>query len=559
MTSQTEHEIELGAGIGQQASAAQDLGAHETGPAQDQPDRAGSSAGSGSWQNVGHLPESGEGQPGQAAAGPGAWAPSGPGSSAEPAETSTATGPGESSHPITNDQATTGGSRADGELPVETGVEPERRPGLPSIEIRNSGAPFPGMPWSSESGVGIAIMPPATLANGRLRSLIAPPENSEPEDSPDQGSRARTRKTEREYETRVRSLYKRSVKKRTIDPELPAVVSPMDVVEDYMQEAINQSPASWRLYRAALLWHLATHRDRHQIYEDAYQLLASTRRAPGPNPGSGGSEGKRQRPRPQKKTIPEADLIKLINVLGAMNRTVNWGARVQYWLIAGLSSGARPSEWERAGWLDDRKLVLCLPNAKRKRSAPIWGIVADGKTIHDIERDQPDLIQPGAELDPSTAVRNVPIDFDDAFGRLNIDLHLDSLHSFMAENADKADPFKTYYDRCREVLRLACHRAFKGKKMYSLYVMRSQFAANKKAVNDLRTVADLMGHSSTRVTMGSYGPRRAAHSRGRGVMSERHASSASQSMTESGDYVQAMDNETGQGGRAPITPGQSGG
>lgn len=434
-----------------------------------------------------------------------------------------------------------------GEAKICILIEGLRPPEHTGFAIERSSRPIPATDQSSGSAssnassggegsphFGIVITPMTTLSHDRRRLLAPATRHGDRAGTSAphfKESRARTKRTEQEYEYRVRSLYKQSTKERTIDPQQPVVVSPMEMVQDLVQRAVNLAPGTWCLYRAALLWHLAANRDRYQIYEDAYQLLASTLRPPTGIPVTSAKPGNAcGRRYATKRTIPEKDLVKLLNTLCAMNRTVNWGARVQYWLMAGLASGARPCEWERASWLDDAKLVLCLPNAKRKRAAPTWDLVGEGKTIHDIERDQPDLIRPGEEHDPSTAVRNVPIDFANTLGRLLIDLHLKSLQSYMAEHANNANAFRTYYNNCRQVLWKACKRAFKGKKFYSLYVMRSQFAANKKAEYDLQTVAELMGHSSTRVTMSSYGPRRAAHTHTHththGVVSESQVSSA---------------------------------
>lgn len=403
-------------------------------------------------------------------------------------------------------------------------------PAIPPAAWTHPAAPEQGASHVAAPAVGIAITPAVGAANSRLSALLSTPATGE--------SLARTKKTEQEYQTRVASLYKRSIKQRTIDPQQPALVSPLDVVKDYMEAAVNHTPASWRLYRAALLWHLASNRDKDPIFEEAYQLLAATRRAPGRQPDPD-RDDQQQRPRSEKKTIPEADLAKLLSVLGSMNRTVNWGARVQYWLLAGLSTGARPIEWKNAAWLDGDKLVLCLSTAKRKQAQPLYRVLREGETVHDIERNRPEAIEPGTAHDASTQVRNIPIDPDDTRGRMHIDLHLASLQEFLAENQDKADPFKAYYDMCRRVLWMACQRAFKGRKLYSLYVMRSQFTANKKAVLDLRSVADLLGHgATTRRTMGNYGARRAAH----GGQAHAHRDTESASLTQT---------------EAPVAPGPS--
>ena len=138
-------------------------------------------------------------------------------------------------------------------------------------------------------------------------------------------------------------------------------------------------------------------------------------------------------------------------------------------------------------------------------------MVRPGQTIHDVEADNPELIKAGSRLDESTLVRNVPIEDGD---RLYINLHLGSVNDYINKvpSQEPQARFDAYYNMCRNLLREACLRTFEGKEMYSLYVMRSQFAANMKAELPLEDVAALMGHEKTgKTTKSNYGPRRAAH------------------------------------------------
>lgn len=347
-----------------------------------------------------------------------------------------------------------------------------------------------------DQATGIVIVP---RIDGRLSKRGQADSDSDSDRS--DRSAARSSRTEQDYAGRVRMLYKQSIASRTTDPEVPAIVSPMDVVEDLFKKSETVLPATWNLYRSALLWHLAQNRGDQAAYEEAYQRLARTRQMPK-------SVGKAKGP---KKTISREHLNLLINTLGGMNRTTNWGAKVQYWLQAGLASGARPGEWFGANWLDDEQKILCIPNKKRKLAVPTYMMVSPGQTIHDVEADNPEMIMAGSKFDQSTLVRNVPIEDGD---RLYINLHLGSLNDYINKvpNENPQARFDAYYNMCRKLLREACLRTFKGKNMYSLYVMRSQFAANMKAELPLEDVAALMGHEKTgKTTKSSYGPRRAAH------------------------------------------------
>jgi len=349
--------------------------------------------------------------------------------------------------------------------------------------------------------------------------------SSEP---PVRRSKARTLRTENQYAVYVRSMYNSSIRLRTVDPQQPPVVTPLQVVRDLVGSMNGYAPSTWKLYRSALLWHMATHRNDNELYEEAYQLiagsLAASRRPdllnenqganPDANANSGADATKTTKPS-TKKTISEIDLNKLINQLCGMNRITNWGSRTQFWLLAGLACGARPSEWVGASWLDDSQTILCIPNSKRKMTVPIWQLIGPGQTIHDVEANHPERLLRGSLFDPSKQTRNVAIASED---KLWVNLHLGALNDYLNKSpqfeVDQA--YIRYYNMCRKVLRKACLIAFE-KKQYPLYVMRSQYAANLKAELPLEEVAARMGHEpSGRTTMSSYGPRTSAHG-GRGA------------------------------------------
>ena len=320
-------------------------------------------------------------------------------------------------------------------------------------------------------------------------------------------SRARSETTERLYERSVRELYRRSERHRNTDPQQLVVVSPADVTDDLIASIPVRTEASWVLYRSALLWHLAAHQHRNEAYASAYRLLASVPRST--------AIGISRPPTRAKRTIPHDDLISLLTELGARNRAASWGTRTSYWLLAALATGARPREWIGARWLDETHEVLRIQNGKLQRAAvPPYLLVPAGKTIFDVEAENPETLTPGDESDETRQFRNVPVEKDD---RIWVDHHLRSLASYLqgteAAGEDRVRGYEAYYHASRRALQVACKRAFKGKRSYSLYVMRSQFSANAKARMPLEDVSALMGHSNTRVTMGHYGSRKAAHGR----------------------------------------------
>lgn len=321
-------------------------------------------------------------------------------------------------------------------------------------------------------------------------------------------SRARSPNTEKQYDSRVRMIWRRSVDSRSTDPQQPVVVTPLEVTQDFVASRARVSEATWNLYRAALLCHLVQHRHENDVYEQSYHLLSTVKARSTP-----GAKTKKAR----KKTISEEHLNQVIDTLGGMNRHVHWGSRTQFWLQAGLGSGLRPGEWFGASWLDhEKQTILCVPNGKRKTTVPVFTIVSPGQTIHDVEANNPELLTPGSASDETKRIRNVEIEPRD---KLWVNLHMGSLNSYLEKvpEHERESRFVTYYNMCRKVLHSACVRTFDGKKQYPLYVMRSQHAANMKAEMPLADVSARMGHeASGKTTKKDYGPRSAAHG-GRGA------------------------------------------
>ena len=350
----------------------------------------------------------------------------------------------------------------------------------------------------------------------------------------------RSLKTEDQYRDRVRGLYKYSRELRTDDPQLPVEPSPIDLVEDLItsaQPGLNgsaprRSIASWRLYRSALLWHLAMSRHLHPLFESAYQDLAAIQTP---------SSEIRKSPVRLKKTFLAGDFALLVNQLGSMNqRGAVWGSRTSYWLQAGVVAGARGIEWRDTRWLDRDKCLLLIPNSKRKVSAPAFKKMREAdhlnvKSVFDLQppisinaaqslgwteiENQGSASMSGFEEGdhgngddnedaPLESHRVVQINRNDA---IYVDMHLISIYTHRKQQAAEGIgaelAFTRYTGMARTTLRNACAILFKGKRHYTLRHTRSQFAANMKVDNSIGAVAAMMGHTSTRTTMGSYGSR----------------------------------------------------
>ena len=82
---------------------------------------------------------------------------------------------------------------------------------------------------TSPADTGISIGKAHPSRRSQLATAVGP--MTEP-------SRARSRKTEAAYAARVQHLYRRSLAKRTTDPQMPANVTPLEVVQDFMLAAV---------------------------------------------------------------------------------------------------------------------------------------------------------------------------------------------------------------------------------------------------------------------------------------------------------------------------------
>lgn len=340
-----------------------------------------------------------------------------------------------------------------------------------------------------------------------------PPTARQSEAGDGRRSKVRSAGTEAQYVERVRSLWRASVEARTIDPQHPVEPTPAEVVQDLIDSAAGdsprRSPASFSLYRSALLWHLAQHQHEHAAYRVAYEALATTKRPPGVQQQAGS-----KRKAAAKRCFVGNDLADLVNMLMEFNRRDYWGSYTQYWLQATIACGARPGEWIGTSWIDRNALKIQIPNSKRKAasSAPFERLAAapGALSVYDLPDTEPD--EDDDEDSDAAGIgpyRTVEVNRDEA---VYIDLHLDAMESYiakqLAQGAESRElAFARYYEMVRRTLRKACEVAFRGQKKYSLRSARSQFAANRKADHGLSAVAGDMGHGSERTTMGNYGAR----------------------------------------------------
>lgn len=343
--------------------------------------------------------------------------------------------------------------------------------------------------------------------------------------------------TEDQYRYRVGLLWRQATDARTTDPQQPPLIKPTDVVDYLIERSRSLRPATWGIYRSALLFCFGELAGSDKNYAEAHDRLSQSRHPTGPR-GRRSNSGDPETPplrttRSGKTGILKNDLTMLLDQLGLQNRTAGWGARAQYWLLATLATGVRPNEWEEASWGDQEKTWLLAPNSKRKIDVPAFNR-ADAE--HGEAED--DQQEEGVEGEAAAKTfRAIPVGSD---SRVFVDLHLSSLNG-------SGVAFQAYYNNCRTAIWSACKKIWKGKKSYSLYSARHQYSANSKAAYPIGDVAELMGQTDEKSPM-FYAPRRLAYE-GSGGLRPQHADGQEEAQrADSRGLNNAADNRTqGQG------------
>ena len=355
-----------------------------------------------------------------------------------------------------------------------------------------------------------------------------------------------------------RTVYDRSlrqaVEKRQINPDEPIEISPMDLVDDWILGIGTCRPRTSNTHRSALLWALA--HNKAQGWEVAHERLASMRQESvrGFDAFEGNELGKRSRT--PGRMIPEAALHTLLNTLATRGE---WGARSQYFLIAGIASGARPVEWPDAEWVDQEKTVLRIFTAKVKaRNA--WNKIPPLTFTTEIDLDDEinmlcglsstsrnevnasaedadferrmstlDLTAKEAQELRGAKYRNGIMLFRDVFiepqHRTYVRLHIDSVQLVIESERKLAQPtpgeditteiiFRDgYFNPARHCIWRACKKAFPNGDLYSLVDTRSTFSANRKAQFGLEGASRDLGHQGVTTSRDHYAPASKAWSR----------------------------------------------
>lgn len=238
-------------------------------------------------------------------------------------------------------------------------------------------------------------------------------------------------------------------------------VQPIDLVDFLISKASTIRPKTFINYRCGLLYWMGTLPDTPDIHHARLVLQVGVPKTgfKGTKPNTTASLYSCGSVR--KRTFERRKFNRLISELNKRSaptgdvQTRKRPVELMLWLHAGLASGLRPVEWETAKWYDKAKGELLVKTAKRK---------ADTYALPSLAGLPP----------PEIVERIVHIDLDD---RIWVEQHMAAVrrHLLMGE------PFSAYYNNNRVYLWSVCKDLFGGDKpAFTLYMMRGQFAANRK-------------------------------------------------------------------------------
>jgi len=277
----------------------------------------------------------------------------------------------------------------------------------------------------------------------------------------------KTTQTENNYTVKAAQIIKRAGE--TIANMNP---SPSEVVQWLINHQCRISRSTWRQYRAALIYYYDNHFFKDTGSSDEIPnwltLLHNTDCNQCLRRGAATSSKK-------EKKIPEADQLKLITFF-TVNVDLRYGVATLVWLLSGIWTGLRPSEWKSA------QLVLNANNIEL--------LVINGKNTNGRSHGEQRIIH-------LTKMSEIELEI--------LREHLANIQSI----EDKDIEFDDIYKQCRNCLYRANKKLWpKRKKYISLYSSRHQFSADAKrsGLNQV-AIAALMGHASIETAGIHYGRR----------------------------------------------------
>lgn len=154
------------------------------------------------------------------------------------------------------------------------------------------------------------------------------------------------------------------------------------------------------------------------------------------------------------------------------------------WLQAGLATGLRPVEWATACWASDKREALFVQTAKTKRSYAL-----------------PSL----SKAAPEMRTRVVEVAPDDRF-------FVDTQLALVQRHLRSGKSFSAYYNNNRVYLWSLCRSVFGGSRPpFTLYLMRGQYASNRKRAGLTSEEVGVEIGSSGNVASTYYGKKAHGH------------------------------------------------
>jgi len=336
------------------------------------------------------------------------------------------------------------------------------------------------------------------------------------------------------------------------DFEAPALVTPSEVVDYLIARARPQdglpafSQNTWNSYRSALLWELS--KQESAEFAQALKRLEDITVWPRRHGDQAVEGAEALAANNRKRGIPKADLARLVDHLGQMNRHRGWGARVQWWLEAAIATGLRPGEWEFTRWADSSHTLLLAPTYKAKADTP--AAMRRGLKKSDLATT-PAAAQLLHETPTRLSMRAIPVDPSD---KIYVQQHLQSIE----QAAEEGVPFKAYHEYCRQTLWRACKQLWGNQKAYALYQARHQFSANSRGKLSRQDLAAVMGHSlyENRARSGAkYAGASMAHRTRKGGMTPGDGRHQTDALTQAMQGMAAARAWQAEAGASAATPG----
>ncbi len=243
--------------------------------------------------------------------------------------------------------------------------------------------------------------------------------------------------------------------------------------------------SSWRVYRQAALIVIQA-MDSHE----AEHALALIDGAVDPDVGEArmthvrrGADGEVERTSAHKaKSITHEQFAALLRDLPRLTHS-SYVRQLGAWLIAGMATGLRPSEWEAA-------TLSYVPDPKVRRGRRVYLHVANAKATNGRANGERRTLE----------LTNLSDDGLDAVERF-VEVATDWAHdgAFMKNKA-----------ACSRILRQISKTAFRSQngKLLTLYTFRHQFVANMKTIYPVEELAALLGHSTVDTQGSWYGKKR---------------------------------------------------